>query len=54
VKGKQAVLFLQKKNQKNSRSRGLGHDRATASSKQKFFAAFFQKSSACFLLSGAP
>jgi hypothetical protein len=53
LEGKQALLFLKKKKQKNFLYCGRWHARATARSKQKFFASpggapFFQKRSAFF------
>jgi hypothetical protein len=40
---------LKKKNQKTFGPAGFGLGVASAPSKQKFFASFFQKRSACFL-----
>jgi hypothetical protein len=48
LEGKQSLLFLKKKKQKNFLYCGRWHARATARSKQKFFASFFQKRSAFF------
>jgi hypothetical protein len=43
------TFFFEKKNQKTFGPGGAGSTVATTRSKQKFFASFFQKRSACFL-----
>ncbi|MEE3500111.1 hypothetical protein [Acidiphilium acidophilum] len=45
--GKQALLFLKKKKQKNFFNLGLGRWNGLRPSSKKFFASFLQKRSAC-------
>jgi hypothetical protein len=43
-------FFFEKKNQKTFAPGGRGNGSATAPNEQKFFASFFQKRSACFVI----